>query len=100
MAPRKRTAAPVDIVLTEEELDAIIRESLGHPRTDREPAEAGAERAPVPPSPASFLPPASERPWSQGVPAPGAPGPGAVGDAIRRILEATTLERAKRPRGF
>jgi hypothetical protein len=88
MAPRKRTAAPVDIVLTEEELDAIIRESLGRPQPDREPHDAGTGNA-------SYPSPAAERPWNQGVPAPGA-----VGDAIRRLLEATTLERAKRPRGL
>ncbi len=89
MAPRRRIDPPVDIVLTEEDLAAIIRETVGGP-----PA---AVAAPAPPG-AGFSLPApqptgADRAWSLGV-----RSPGAVGDAIRRILEATTLDRGRRPR--
>lgn len=89
MAPRRRADRPpeplVDIVLTEEDLAAIIRETVG----SRPPA-SGAAGAPgfAPPSPTP-----ADRAFGLGV-----RSPGAVGDAIRRILEATTLDRGRRMR--
>jgi hypothetical protein len=84
MAPRKRPAAPVEIVLSEEDLAAIIRETVAGLA-----AGGGAVPAPAPAPPAPAPPP--DRAWSLGV-----RSPGAVGDAIRMILDATTLDRGKR----
>jgi len=91
MAPRKQSAPPVEIVLTEADLDAIIRESLGRPRPEPapEPAPGGTGTA----RDSFAAPPAVAAGWSRGPEAPGA-----VGDAIRMILEATTLDRGRRPR--
>ena len=80
MAPRKRSFPPVEIVLTEEEIETILRETL---------------RPPEAPAPSPAAPPAApvDQHWH-----PGTRSPGAVGDAIRMLLDATTLDRAKRPR--
>jgi hypothetical protein len=73
---------PVEIVLTEEELAAIIRETTV--RSAR----------PAPPGTASPGPGFADPAFSLGV-----RSPGAVGDAIRMILEATTLDRGRRMGG-
>ena len=87
MAPRKRTLPPVEIVLTEEDLAAVIRETRAAPGPSFVPPEP-LEAPPLPP-----LPAVPEHPRSLGE-----VGPGAVGDAIRMILEATTIERGRRLR--
>ena len=103
MAPRRRTARPVEIVLTEEDLAAIIRETVGPVPKPPSPAGPPPEvRGPrgepfaIPagvatggPADAPFSP-IGDAVWRLGV-----RSPGAVGDAIRMILEATTLDRGR-----
>lgn len=87
MARARRSDPPVDIVLTEEDLAVIIRESGEGRAAGGWSFAAGPPAAPSP----SPLPAPGERAWNIG-----ASSPGAVGEAIRMILDATTLGRGKR----
>jgi hypothetical protein len=98
MAPRKRSDRAVEIFLTEEDLAAIIAETARSPRgpvpgqgtwSDEE-GEAGTAPGETlqAGSPAGPFSPIADRVWRRGV-----ARPGAVDEAIRRILEATTLNQ-------
>ena len=102
--PRKGVARPVEIVLTEEDLAAIIREtsgggggraSGGSPWPEGGSGIAGSFPAlaePVPLPSSGGYAPIQESVWR-----PGIPQPGGVGDTIRRILAATALEGGRAP---
>jgi len=91
MTRRKQTAPPVEIVLTEEELADIIRE------TTRVDPPSPPVPPPPGPGPVNLGPGfAMAQPFADPAFSLGVRSPGAVGDAIRMILEATTLDRGKR----
>ncbi len=119
MPVRRRPARPVEILLTEEDLAAIIEETSrpGKRPGGRSGARAGARgrrAAPGGGGPEAEGPPGGGggsgsgsnfagtgegdggyAPISESVQHRGIPRPGAVGDAIRRILEATNLDPGK-----
>jgi hypothetical protein len=105
MPSRKRPGRPVEIVLTEEDLAVIIQETA---RSARPPAPSGGtwrQEAEGEPAREGFgvragadsfgggdpsFDSIADRVWRHGV-----ARPGALDEAIRRILEATTLDRGK-----
>lgn len=112
MTVRRPPGRPVEIVLTEEDLAAIIEETTRPPRSSASsragppggpssdgswPEEgAGAEGGPSRPGfPARGIADEPFAPIADSLRNRGIPRPFAVGNAIRRILEATTLDPGK-----
>jgi hypothetical protein len=106
MTTRRRPARPVEIVLTEEDLAAIIEETARPHRSASSPrhdspggpwtAQDGGQDAGEGGGATGFTSgegaDESFAPIADSVLHRGIPRPGAVGDAIRRILEATNLD--------